>query len=285
MGEHGSSTGHALADAEWLDVHFEACRPEYESAVRMVGFQPGWRVLDAGCGSGSFLPVLAGVVGPEGHLTALDLAPENVATVEARLETWALDCPVEVHVGSVLDLPYPDSHFDAVWCSNMAQYLPDDEFLAMLAELQRVVRPGGLVAIKDFDATLTQHYPEDPGLLWRFCMARAEVQVMSRGVLRSRGFRRWLERAGLADVWQKTILIERWAPLEPIEWQFLTDLLYYWAEQAEEGGIPEADLAFWRRFKDPEAPENPVNDPRFHWCEANSLAVGTVPGAPAPNAV
>lgn len=61
-GEHGSSTGHALADAGWLDLHFEACRQEYESAARSVGIQPGWRALDAGAGSGGFLPVRAELV-------------------------------------------------------------------------------------------------------------------------------------------------------------------------------------------------------------------------------
>ena len=276
-GEHGSSTGHALADAAWLDVHFEACRSEYEAAARSVGFQPAWHILDAGTGSGSFLPVLGQIVGSAGQITALDLAPENIATIDARLEDWALDCPVDTQVGSVLDLPYADGHFDAVWCANMAQYLPDDDFLAMLHEFRRVVRPGGLVALKDFDATHTQHFPEDPGLLWRFCMARAEVSDMSRGVLRGRGFRRWLERAGLQNVRQETLLIERWAPLKPIEREFLTDLLYYWAEQAAEGGIPEEDQAFWRRFNDRNGIDPPVNDPEFYWCEANALAVGTVP--------
>lgn len=276
--EHGSSTGHALADAEWLDVHFEACRAEYEAAVRLVGIQAGWRVLDAGCGSGSFLPVIAELVGSNGHLSALDLAPENITTVDARLGEMNLPCPVETSVGSVLELPYPEGHFDAVWCANMAQYLTDDEFMVMLAELRRVTKRGGLVAIKDFDATLTQHFPDDPGLLWRFCMARAKVSDMSRGVLRGRGFRRWLERAGFVDVRQETVLIERWAPLSPIEWHFLTDLLVYWAEQAEEGGIPEEDLAFWRRLRDPHSPDNPINGPEFYWCEANALGIGVVPG-------
>ena len=173
-------------------------------------------------------------------------------------------------------MPYPDNHFDAVWCANMTQYLTEGELLAMLEEFRRVARPGGLVAVKDFDATLTRHFPGDPALLWRFYTARARVQEMSRGVLPGRGFRRWLERAGFVEVRQETILIERWSPLKPIEQEFLTDLLYSWAEQAAEGGIPAEDQLFWSRFKDPDSPDNPVNDPEFYWCEANVLGVGTV---------
>ena len=90
--EHGPSTGHALADAGWPDLHFEACRPEYEATVHSVGIQPGWRVLDAGSGSGSFLPVLADLVGSSGQLTVLDLTPENVTAVVSRFAESALAC-------------------------------------------------------------------------------------------------------------------------------------------------------------------------------------------------
>jgi hypothetical protein len=40
-----TSTGHAQAGTDWLDVHFQAARAEYEDALRYVGVQPGWRVL------------------------------------------------------------------------------------------------------------------------------------------------------------------------------------------------------------------------------------------------
>src|SRR6185437_2199159 len=105
---HASSTGQGFTEGAWLDVHFEAARPEYEAQLRAVGIQPGWRVLDAACGSGSFLPWLAELVGPDGQLAALDLAPENVALVERRIAEWGLPYPVEARAGTVLDLPYLD---------------------------------------------------------------------------------------------------------------------------------------------------------------------------------
>jgi hypothetical protein len=54
---HASSTGQVMTGATWLDVHFEADRPEYEAHVRAVGVHPGWRVLDVGCGAGNFRPM------------------------------------------------------------------------------------------------------------------------------------------------------------------------------------------------------------------------------------
>ena len=53
--------------------------------VAEAGFEPGWHVLDAGCGAGSFLPLIAEEIGPNGKLTAIDLAPENVETTRKRI--------------------------------------------------------------------------------------------------------------------------------------------------------------------------------------------------------
>ena len=92
--------------------------------MRAVGIEPGWRVLDAACGSGSFLPWLAELVGPRGSLAALDLAPDNVALVERRVAGVVLPCPVEARVGTVLALPYPDAAFDAAWFANTTQRPP-----------------------------------------------------------------------------------------------------------------------------------------------------------------
>ena len=109
-----TTSGHELAGADWLDLHFEASRPQYEYMIRAVGIQPGWSVLDAGCGGGSFLPLIHELVGATGTIAALDLAPENVELVRRRVATQAFSCAVEPRQGSLLHLPYADNSFDAV---------------------------------------------------------------------------------------------------------------------------------------------------------------------------
>src|SRR5689334_22028211 len=79
-----SSTGQEGTEAGFLDYRFEACRIAFEAMLRSVDIRPGWRVLDAGCGSGGFLPLLAELVGPTGSVAALDLAPDNVEAVRRR---------------------------------------------------------------------------------------------------------------------------------------------------------------------------------------------------------
>lgn len=279
VGAHTSSTGQVLAQTGWLDTHFEACRPEYEAMLRSVGIRPGWRVLDAGSGSGSLLPLLAELVGPAGEVLAVDVAEENVAAVSQRLAELDLAAPVEVRVGSVAELPLSDGELDAVWCANVVQYFGDDELAPIIAELRRVIRPGGLVAVKDVDMQLARIAPGDPFLISHLCEASVrgpDATAQSIGSLRGRDLRRWLERAGLEDVWQQTTMIERWAPLRPVERQLWADWLAFLAGLAEERGVPDADLAAWRALADPDSRDHLVDRPDFYACEGQVVAVGRV---------
>ena len=81
---HTTSTGHDFSSPDWLDNHYLAMQPEYEAMLRWVGLEPGWHVLDAGCGSGSYLPLLRELVGRDGALSAIDLAPENIRAAREK---------------------------------------------------------------------------------------------------------------------------------------------------------------------------------------------------------
>jgi SAM-dependent methyltransferase len=210
------------------------------------------------------------------------LAPENVAFVKERAPGWGLPCPVEARVGSVSALPYPDDAFDAVWCANTTQYFGDEDLPTVMAELRRVVRPGGLVTVKDVDMNLLRLYPADPFLVSHLSEAslRAKpVTAESRGSLRGRELRRWLEKSGLTEVRQRTTLIERWAPLRPVEKQFFGEWLAYLAGLAEERGVPKTDLATWRSVRDAAASDHLLDHPDFYACEGQVVAVGQVPSA------
>ena len=105
---------------------------------------PGMRVLDAGCGYGRNLVHLL----REGcEVFALDADPagvEHVRNLSAALGT-ALP-PRNFQVGSIEHMPFADAVFDVVICNSVLHFARDDRhFEAMLAELWRVVRPGGLL--------------------------------------------------------------------------------------------------------------------------------------------
>jgi ubiquinone/menaquinone biosynthesis C-methylase UbiE len=259
-----------------VDVHFEACRAAYADLLARAGIAAGAHVLDAGCGSGSYLPLIAGLVGPAGRITAVDLAPENVEAVRRRLRLWSSPCPVSAEVAALSRLPYADDTFDVVWCANTTQYLDDAELAAALAELRRVVRPGGLVAVKDLDAGLITASPGDPYLFADFFRLAAETSGYARQLMRSRELRHWLSDAGLTAVRQQSVLIEHFAPHPASVHAFYASSCAQLARQAGEIGAPGA----WSSFLDPADPANPLNGPRSYIREGNVLAVGTVPAGP-----
>ena len=275
---YASSTGQLMTDAGWLDAHFEAGRPEYEAMLRSVGIQPGWHVLDAGCGSGGFLPLLSELIGPSGRIAALDLAPDNIETVERRVAGSGMATPVEARVGSVFALPYDDATFDAVWCAATTQYLTDAELATMLAEFRRVVRTGGLVAIKEVDSAVISFTPAPPLIIAHlFEMMSESGNVQFAGCLRGPSLAQWLRQAGMTKVWQRTTLIERTPPLRAVERQFLGDGLGYFAATALQGDIPAADRAVWERLTDAAGRDRLFDDPNFSWREGHVVVVGIVP--------
>lgn len=251
--------------------------------LRSVGLQRGWRVLDAGCGRGNYLPVIAAAVGPTGAIAALDLAPENIGAAQQSLAAWGLPTPVTTHIGTILALPFPDDTFDAIWCANTTQYLTGGELMAALGEFGRVVRPGGLVAIKEGASQHLLYAPADPLVYVRLVDALRDRFVSFAGVLRSPEMRRRLEEAGFDAVWQRTTLIERWAPLGPFERERIRTSLVSLAEIAarDDVAIPLRDKAFWSKQRDPTSSDHLVNQPDLYWCEGHVLAVGRVAERPA----
>ncbi len=272
-----TSTGHAVSGAPWLDLHFQSSRAEYEEALRFVGIEAGWTVLDAGCGSGGYVPLICEQVGSTGRVVALDLAPENVAQVERLVRDEPCAAPVDLRVGSLLELPFDQATFDCVWCANVAQYLTEAEFARVMGEFRRVTKPGGIVAVKDSDGTILQVLPLDPAIMARLVAARrakaAETGVLGSwcGSLLTPFFR----RAGLTDLVRKGWLVERWAPLSPATRQFAAMGLRYSAGLAEQHDIPAEDREALRAAA--ADPEGLLDHPDFCLRELFVVTLGRVP--------
>jgi ubiquinone/menaquinone biosynthesis C-methylase UbiE len=115
------------------------------TAFEMFAPSENERLLDAGCGVGEVARQLGGRVGAHGSVTALDASGEVVTAATARHD----GSPVTYAVGDILDLDFPDGHFDGVRSERVIQHLADPD--AAIRELARVVRPGGRLSIVDTD--------------------------------------------------------------------------------------------------------------------------------------
>jgi ubiquinone/menaquinone biosynthesis C-methylase UbiE len=107
----------------------------------------GDSVLDVGCGTGE-VALLAKTRTKEGKVYGIDPAPEMIAVARNKAAHKKLD--IDFRVGVIESLPFPDSSIDVVTSSLMMHHLPDDLKSRGLAEIYRVLKPGGRLLIADF---------------------------------------------------------------------------------------------------------------------------------------
>lgn len=134
-------------------------RAEVEAWFLLPRLEPGMHLLDAGCGPGTVTAGLARAVLP-GKVVGLDSAPEVLEHARAHAAEDRVDNVTYV-AGDVYSLDFADAEFDVVYANQLLQHLTDP--VRALREVRRVLRPGGLLAVRDADyATMSPHpkFPE-----------------------------------------------------------------------------------------------------------------------------
>ncbi|MCH8161251.1 MAG: class I SAM-dependent methyltransferase [Chloroflexi bacterium] len=126
---------------------------------RLLDLKPDSRLLDVGCGTGRHILELSRY---EGTFVGLDMSEEDLKKMRYLLALAAqegrLVANVHMAQGDGMSLPFEDNEFDQVICTETLEHVDDDE--AMLRDLIRVLRPGGVLVV-----SVPDEYSER--LLWR----------------------------------------------------------------------------------------------------------------------
>jgi ubiquinone/menaquinone biosynthesis C-methylase UbiE len=157
--------------------------------------RPGMTVLDAGCGTGAITVGIAQAVSPGGMVCGIDVNARLIARAEAA---YAGQPNVRFEVADIRDERW-EAAFDIVTSARVLQWLADPA--RALAAMMRAARPGGTIAVLDYDHTQAEWDPPLPSSVRRFYQAfldwRADAGLDNAIAAHLAGM---FGQAGLADV-------------------------------------------------------------------------------------
>ncbi len=116
--------------------------------TNLARIQPGEKVLDVGCSTGTLAIEVQQRVGATGRVFGIDPGTQQIA--RARSKAARRNLPIDFQIGVIEHLAFPDQTFDVVLSTLMMHHLPDDLKRQGLAEIARVLKPGGRLVIADF---------------------------------------------------------------------------------------------------------------------------------------
>jgi len=167
---------------------------ENSAAYLLPHLKAGQDLLDVGCGPGTITMDLASRVAP-GRVVGIDAA---AAVIEKARGGNTRPEQVSFAVGDVYALEMPDASFDVLHAHQVLQHLSDP--VAALVELRRVLRPGGILAVRDSDYSCFSWAPLDP-LLTRWNALYHEIARRNRAEPDAGRFLLgWAQRAGFTNV-------------------------------------------------------------------------------------
>ena len=167
-----------------------------EAAFFLPHVRPGMTLLDCGCGPGSITLGLAEALAP-GEVVGVDRDTSRVEIAEqAAAERGVAN--VRFQTADVHELPFADASFDAVFAHAVLQHVREP--LRALSEMRRVLRPGGVVGLRDDDrgsVVVAPHAPEVVRLIELLTM----VEELNGGDPRiGRRYRELLRTSGFEEV-------------------------------------------------------------------------------------
>ena len=150
----------------------------------------GTTVLDVGCGIGGSSRILAQDYGFA--VTGITISPQQVQRAQ---QLTPPDVTAQFRVDDAMALSFPDASFEVVWSIEAGPHMPDKAIFAQ--ELLRVLKPGGVLVVADWNQRDDRHHPLNP---WERWVMRQLLDQWSHPAFASiEGFAEQLVATGLVE--------------------------------------------------------------------------------------
>jgi ubiquinone/menaquinone biosynthesis C-methylase UbiE len=190
------SFGGKPEEVQRLEAQGRAYGRLLDKEMEFLSLKPGMRVLDAGCGTGVVTRRMAIKVSP-GEVQGVDM--DSLFIEEARKIAAEKGVNnIKFSVGNADDLKFEDDVFDLSYCRLVLMHVKDP--LKTVAELKRVTRSGGTVAISDQDDGGILVYPELPKMMYMFSKYGSLAKMRGEDRFIGRKLFSIMERAGLSPI-------------------------------------------------------------------------------------
>lgn len=206
---------------------------ENSAGYLLASLRPGLDLLDVGCGPGTITVGLARRVAP-GRVIGIDRAPEVLAQASAHASAQGVS--IELRAGDVYALQLPDASFDVVHAHQILQHLAHP--VRALAEMRRVLRPGGLLAARDSVYASFAWAPPDPLLSRWLELYRAVARRNAGEPDAGRFLKGWALDAGFRDVQASS---STWTYADPQSCAWWGNL---WADRCELSSLGEQAVTY-----------------------------------------
>ncbi|MBA3719561.1 MAG: methyltransferase domain-containing protein [Nocardioidaceae bacterium] len=274
-------------DVNWADVVDDldrgdtVSRPMDEQIVGWLAPPPGARVADLGSGAGGMTVLLAGAVGAEGSVVAVDGEPALLEATMARSERAGFADRIETLLYDLAAGTPPLVDLDLVWAAHVVHHLPDQQ--SAVTGLVRMIAGGGRLALAE--GGLPQRcLPWDvgvgePGLEDRLASAEADwFAGMRRDQHGARripyGWPSVIAAAGLNDVMSKSFLLDLPAPLDVEVRTHITESFAVRVDRVGER-LNGDDRGPWDRLLEPDGADYLGRRDDLHVLGATTVHVGT----------
>jgi len=202
--------------------------------LQVLALKPGEHVLDVGSGPGHYAFTMASAVGDAGRVAGVDAATHSLETAQRRCSGLA---NVSFYLGDVADLPFAEATFDAALSTQTFEYLPNVG--AALAEIFRVLKPGGHVLIHDTEWDAWAWHSSDRARMHRI-MEVWDHHLADPHLLQTLGAK--LTAAGFTDVGFEP-LVHLETTYDPASMSAI--LMKFVACYVTSQGIPESEASAW----------------------------------------